>query len=239
MPRKKFIKYQCQKNGKVKFEFFELDIYDLLRENGFRYTKIRNKGRFLKSDKGVYKVCNFQDLKDFFVEHIEDNFENLGYPKEIEKEFFINQIYARRPIKKGNYARDYLGEDFELLPQNLDLILEKLYPEIKNEKQSNEIVKFLNSEGFIEAIDTIDNFKKGGELFYKKISDSQYLVFIKAAYSKRDKLTTYDFWKVEAQNEQQFLSKKIDTIDRIRGGFKLQDFEEAYKEAINKAKSLY
>jgi hypothetical protein len=125
------IQYYPGKSGKIKFKFFELHIYKLLKDHGFRYTKFNKKGFYLKKDKGVYKVCNFQELIDFFVKYIEENFERLKFPKEIDKELFINEIYAKRPIKNGDFARCFLGKDFELTKQNLDIILEELNIQIK------------------------------------------------------------------------------------------------------------
>ncbi len=115
------------KNGKKKIKFFQLGIYDLLkRELGFRYTKINGKGYYLKNRKGIYMISYFYHLEDAFIEYIEQEFENLELSKEIDYHSFMNEYYKIRPIRNGNFARDYLSENFQLTESNLHLILLEL-----------------------------------------------------------------------------------------------------------------
>ena len=114
------------KNGRKRIKFFELGIYDLLKRIGFRYTKIKGKGYYLKEKDGIYQISRFHRLSENFIKHIEQEFENLEISKEIDLESFMNEYYKKNPIKNGNYARDYLSEDFQLSSNNLDLILLKI-----------------------------------------------------------------------------------------------------------------
>jgi len=77
------------KNGKRTIVFFELGIYDLLRNRlGFRYTKIKKKGYFLKENNGIYEISYFHRLGDSFRKFIEQEFENLEISKEIDYHYF-------------------------------------------------------------------------------------------------------------------------------------------------------
>lgn len=101
-------------NGKKKIKFFHLGIYKLLKEEfGFRYIKINGKGHYLKSNNGVYEIVSFFELKDKFTEYLKAEFDNLEYSIIMDFETFINEYYRQNPIKNGNFARDYLSDEFE------------------------------------------------------------------------------------------------------------------------------
>lgn len=112
------------RNGKPKVEFFEYGIYELLKSTlGFRYSKLNGKGYYLKEENGLYKIVSFYELKDDFRNYINNNFEELEIAKEIGRNDFMNEYYKKTPIKNGNYAREYLSEDFELSEENKKLLL--------------------------------------------------------------------------------------------------------------------
>ncbi|MEE9363112.1 MAG: hypothetical protein V3U92_10995 [Cellulophaga sp.] len=117
------------KNGKKNVEFFELGIYKILKEKfGFRYTKIDKKGYYLKYDKGVYSITNFQHLRDCFHKYLNQEFNNLDLSEKIDFEIFINAYYKKLPVKNGNFCREYLSYDFELTEKNICVIRKKLNP---------------------------------------------------------------------------------------------------------------
>lgn len=100
------------RNGKVKVRFFELGIYEVLKnEFGYRYVKIDGKGYYYKhlEDGGIQSV-NFFELADSFRLYIERNFHLFGFNNLIEYKTFLNAFYHYRPIKNGNFARSYLKD---------------------------------------------------------------------------------------------------------------------------------
>lgn len=133
--------YQFKK-GKKKIVFFELGIYDLLKEKlGFRYTKINGKGHYLKGNNGIYEVSYFHQLRESFKEFVKKEFDNLEISKEIDLRSFMNEYYHRQPIKNGNHARDYLSEGFQLSDYNLNLLL--LNTDSKHSlENNNSLIKF-------------------------------------------------------------------------------------------------
>ena len=38
----------------------------------------------------------------------------------------MNEYYKKKPIKNGIYARDYLGEDFQLSDYNLEFLMNSI-----------------------------------------------------------------------------------------------------------------
>ncbi|MEP5341235.1 MAG: hypothetical protein ABJL44_15965 [Algibacter sp.] len=114
------------KNGRKKITFFEKGIYDCLKKLGYRYSKINNKGYYLIEKNEVFEIAYFHHLGADFIKHIEQEFTNLDISKKLNLEDFMNEFYKKRPIRNGNYARDYLGENFQLSDSNLDLILKQI-----------------------------------------------------------------------------------------------------------------
>jgi hypothetical protein len=114
------------RNGRIVIKFINLDIYRLLKnELGFRYTKIKNKGYFLKESNGIYEVVNFYQLNDSFIEYIKKEYNNFSISREVEFEDFINDFYRQAPIKKSNFVRTLLSENFKLSDSNLEYLLNK------------------------------------------------------------------------------------------------------------------
>jgi hypothetical protein len=216
------------KSGQIKIEFFEMGIYDLLKRLGFRYTKIKGKGYYLKEKNGIYEISYFHHLGDSFRKYIEQEFDNLEISNEIDLNSFMNEYYKKRPIKNGNYARDYLSEDFQLSGYNLNLILEKICPFSKFVKDKKEMLEFLRKERFIETVDNIGNFRKDYPLYYKKLLNNKYLVFNQPYHDIKSNQTIFDFWKVNAKTEKEFLSKKTKNIVSVKLGFNLTEDIELY-----------
>jgi hypothetical protein len=118
----KIIKIVMLRNGRKKIEFNLLHIYRLLKERyGYGYRKINGKGFYLQNSiDGSPRKVNFSELKECFIELLENKFDEFDLP--IDQETIIDEFYKQRPIKNGNYARDYLGSDFYLT----DLQIQKI-----------------------------------------------------------------------------------------------------------------
>ena len=230
----KLIDYFKQKNGKIKIDFFLLGVYDLLKnELGFKYTKINKKGYYLKESNGIYTVVGFHKLKDEFKKFIDENYEKLEFSKEIDYHDFMEAYFEKPPIKNGNYAREYLSEDFELSERNLHLIMLEIDPSYNRKYKRDEIIKFLKSEDFAETIDNKGNFAKDCPLFYKKVKENKFLIFNNPFYDGKNNSPTFDFWKVDAHSEKEFLQNKKLNITEIRLGFDLKRDIELYKKEKN------
>lgn len=115
------------RKGNLKIIFDQLDIYNVLRnELGFRYVKVNNKGHYLRYNNGIYDVVGFYHLRDMFKEFINDIFPKLAISDEINFKQFMNEYYKQSPIKNSNFARNYLGENFQLTESNLEKVLNSL-----------------------------------------------------------------------------------------------------------------
>ena len=230
------------KTGRKKIEFFQLGIYDLLKNHlGFRYTKINKKGYYLKLNiDGMFEVVNFLKLSEAFREYISTEFENISELKGVTYNEFMNEYYSKRPIKNGNYCREYLSEDFELSPENLHEVLMKIDYNYMVANKTKNILEFLKEENFEETIDSIGNFALQKPLFYKRLSKNQFLVFNQPFIDIKTNDSVFDFWSVNADSEEKFLQKKLNEKDLIdlRLGFDLGRDIKLYSEKITCANTL-
>lgn len=223
-----------QKTGQKKFKFFELGIYDLLKNQlGFRYTKINNKGYFLRlKENGYFEIVNFLELSESFRDYIKSEFENIQELKGLSFDEFIHEYYDKSPIKKGDYCRDYLSQDFELTADNLHRLLLLIDNKYRERNKVNEMLKFLEREQFIETVDEIGNFSIEKPLYYKRLSPDEFLVFNQSSKNKKTHAICFDFWLVKVDSETQFLQRKLPNkalID-LRKGFDLEKDIEIYNE---------
>jgi len=226
-------------SGKKKVVFFEMGLYELLKNTlGYRYAKINNKGYYLQEVSGIYKKVDFHKLKDSLRKYLEDSFENLDEAKEIEFHDFMNAYLEKSPVKNGNYAREYLSEDFELSDYNRHLILLEIDPDYSRQFRRNEMLTFLKEEAFIETVDKMGNFYKGCRLFYKKVSEDCFLIFYIPLYDINSKKTTFDFYEIKANSEKEFLSKKTTKQLQIMLGFDLLRDIDIYRVKTDNIKTL-
>lgn len=96
-----FVQFKIQPGGFVKFSRSisqERNLYELLKDLGFRKCKINKKIVYFQwQDNGLKKV-NISIIKDAFKDFIkQENFINL--PKEVSSEYISEWYYGSKPIK--------------------------------------------------------------------------------------------------------------------------------------------
>lgn len=113
---------------------------------------------------------------------------------------------------------------------------------IKREKEKqvelyNEFITFTKTEGFIETIDKVGNFSSKKPVFYKKVSEKNFLVFNIPTFGNIKKYGfCSDFWKVIAKSESEFLNSRLENKNLIdlRLGFTLERDLSLYKYELSK-----
>jgi len=87
---------------------------------------------------------------------------------------------------------------------------DKKYRE-EQEYRKSKFYIMMKNEGFIETVDKTNNFSKGEPLFYKRISESEFLAFNISYYEKlNNAFFQSDFWKIYVSSEDDFLNKKLE-----------------------------
>lgn len=105
------------------------------------------------------------------------------------------------------------------------------------QEKYSEFIIFMESDGFIENIDTIGNFALKQPMFYKKLSEEIYLVFnLPVFYLIKTQGFHADFWKVYAKSETELLKKLIPENNKIflMPSFDLKRDSELYKQELSK-----
>jgi len=228
----KLLDYYNTRNEKKKIDFFLPGIYNLLKNKlGFRYAKINKKGYYLKEVNETYEIVSFHKLKTEFKEFIDENYEKLEFSKEINYHDFMETYHKKLPIKNNNWIREYLGEDFELSDTNLHLIMLKVDTNYNRKYKRNEIIEFLKAENFIEAKGKGGCFEKDCSLFYRKVKENKFLIFSNPYNDGKNNSPTFDFWKINAHSEIEFLQDRKSNIINIKFGFELEkDIESFVRE---------
>ena len=105
---------------------------------------------------------------------------------------------------------------------------------IANEEKNKQVfLNFMKSEGYTEVNDKADSFQKNMPVFYKRVSEDEFLVFNIPYYGKVAGANfVTDFWRVKADFEEEFLKKRIadDNLKLILLGFQLEKDLELYKK---------
>lgn len=111
---------------------------------------------------------------------------------------------------------------------------------IESKKQQDlcdKFISFMKSESFIETTTNVGGFASNMPVFYKKVSESVYLVFNIPFYTNKNKISFQtDFWRAIAKSELEFLKQKIedDNLIDLRLGFDLNRDLSIYKEELLK-----
>ena len=213
---------RIDKNGNKKVDFFQLGIYDLIKKQlGFRFARIENKGYYLKFSSGIYEKSSFIEMQDTLSKHIETEFENIEINGKIDHQKFLEAYYQKKVLINGNYTKTFLSQDFELTENELHKLKMETNLKYKHKIEREEMDKFLISENFIHTTDQIGNFSKGGDLYYKQISDNVFLLINYANFNFKKQQPIYDFWKIQSSDKNEFLKRKNDQIENILLGFNL------------------
>jgi len=102
-----FISVEVFKNGSTKIHFIESELYKVLYDLGFRFTRIDRKPFMYKHDERerIKLVNHFQELRDAFCDYVK----KLEIPeKEISE--VLDTFYAKRPIKRNLLIEHYLTD---------------------------------------------------------------------------------------------------------------------------------
>lgn len=112
-------------NESEKLEFFQLDLFEIIKNNfGYRYVLINKRGYYIKLKHGVFQRVNFREIVDETIEYLESNFDSFEIPKKFNLADFMNVFYSTKPVNQS-YARVYLKiDDEELSNEEINYIID-------------------------------------------------------------------------------------------------------------------
>lgn len=115
------IRIKNTNKDKVKFDIFSLTVFEILFEKfGYRYIRIKGKGKYLKPTQEGYEIVSIQNLKDCFTNFLRYNFDRNTLPKEISYHDFMNKYYQKSPVT-SSYASSFLNTYSELNEEDFEI----------------------------------------------------------------------------------------------------------------------
>ena len=82
----------------------------------------------------------------------------------------------------------------------------------REEQKMQKFTAFMLAEKFTETKDDMGNFSKNMPVFFKKLSENNFLIFNIPFYGKgKGKMFQTDFWKLSAKTEDEFLNQKVES----------------------------
>lgn len=220
-----FIDIIRQKNGRLKIKHNitnEGNIYKLLRDFGFRKSKLDNdRIYFQRLDDNVKAVC-LSDIKDAFRRFLEDG-DFINLPSDVSNQDILQWYYSTLPIKENGLFDHYLEDTLtESEIHNLRLQTDPAY---KHRCEISQLLSKLDELNFSKTIDYISSYKSNNPtLYYKRVSDTEFIVFIhwnaNTIYADE-----FDCWLSIYSNEKHIGYEKPLDLKIIRLGFRLdRDF---------------
>lgn len=222
---KDFVTISRLRNGQVKITHNitnESNIYELLRELGYRKTKVDNKCAYLlRNDDNIIPVT-FYDIKTAFLNLLKKN-EFINIPNDIESTSLTNWFYDKNPIKENGLLNHYLEDTLT----NEEIHNYKLKTDImyKHKFGVEQMLSKFKEWSFNKTVDDVGAFCKDNPLYYKRVDEKKYLVF-NHFNSKGKTSDGFDCWLATFTNEEHIGSKKPIEIQDIRLSFHLdRDFQ--------------
>jgi hypothetical protein len=107
---------------------------------------------------------------------------------------------------------------------------------LREQEKEAKFMEFMKTEGFTQTIDKTNNFQTNMPLFYRKVSENQFLVFNIPFFNKvKEAHFEIDFWKITAKSEEEFLTFKVldENLITLLLGFEMEKHLGLYKKIIS------
>jgi len=228
-----FITIVYYKNGttKVKHDINnEANIYKLLREFGYRKSKLDNRKLFFRICDNDLTPVSLTDIKYAFSSFIRDC-EYTNCPEEISHNQIFNWYVRTNPIKENGLFDNYLAHT--LTEKEEHMLRLKTNHDFKHKFEINELLTKFEEWSFSKTIDKINSYSsKNPPLYYKKVADNKFLVF--NHWNTNTKHTDgFDCWIATYNNEKQIGLKKPLELKDIRLGFRLERDYSLIQDFLN------
>lgn len=200
----------------------EGNIYKFLSSIGFGQTKIDGKRVYYRRINGDIIPVTIYNIKDEFSNYLKElrfgNIPNIPYSD------IMNWYYQKDPIKRNGLFSSYL--ESSLLPIEEHIYKLKTDIDYKHDIEIKAILNFLKKKDFKKSVDTKGLICKGAVLYYRKIKDSQYLVFAHFNHDKKRWKDGFDCYMAIYMEKSPSIEKHIPTsLETVKLSFKIeQDF---------------
>lgn len=204
-----FFSVKTAKSGKNKITFSKQGVVQFLKDElGFRFSKIGKKGFFLKPNaENQYEVVPYSALKEEFLNKMESSDSILG---DISFEEFKQAFLQKMPFKNEDYLTDLLSKGFKLEDDNFHKLSLELDANYQSKEVLNKMASFMKEEGF-EILEEESKDYRFPDLFcYKKLNETQYVIFHREFANILPRETKFDFWLFEGREASWFVRFKME-----------------------------
>lgn len=228
-----YIKLHWYKNGNVKITHDynnEANIYILLRELGYRKTKLDSKRIYFRRIGADIIPVKIFDIKNAFLNVLQnEEFENIS--DEVRHNSIINWYYQQKPIKENglfdHYLEDTLTEEEE---HDFRLKTDHVY---RNKFEVQQLLLKIDNWGFKKTVEIKGEISmQGTPLYYKNLDNIKYLIFSHHIFKGNDH-DIFDCWVATFANEKHIGKTTPLGLQTIRLGFHLDRDFQLIKDYLN------
>jgi hypothetical protein len=228
-----FVTIVRSKNGRVKINHNgqnQANIYQLLHELGFRKSKLENKRIYYRREGEKLIPSSFSNIVDTFFEKLKET-EFINIPEDVRFFDILDHFYEKPPIKENALFTLFLTETLtETEAFNYKLLTDHVF---KHKFEVQHLLSKLEEWKFDKTIDIASSITPNAPLYYKKVDEDKYLVFIHYN-SKSNTNDGFDCWIATFAKTGHIGNKKPLALQQVRLSFNLErDFELIKKYIIS------
>ncbi len=223
-----FVTFLKLKNGNYKLKYDdknEVNIAKYLQSIGYGTTELNSKRIFFKRENNDIIPVYFGDIKRVFYQVIR-SFEYKNLPENISPIDIMNWCLTKQPVKKNNIFRSILKDNLSEDEKHLYLLKANL--SYNEEFKIQKLLSKLSELEFNEITNHKNGFFRKGNIHYKKLKTSHYLLFIQS-FNKNLRRFQFECYETEFNNELDIAFKSPNKFTEISLCF---DIERDYSKIV-------
>lgn len=169
-----FIEYKISSNDRITFKLNNYNICKLYYDLGYRKSKLDNKTVYYKLEDNDLTPISLSCIKPVFFEMLKNkDFSNI--PDDIDYELIIKWYLMSSQISiNANFKRLL---EVKMTEQEEHAYRLKINSKYRKEFEYSEFIKKMDELGFSQTIDKSMTYGVDNPLYYKHISNEEYIVF--------------------------------------------------------------
>jgi hypothetical protein len=199
----------------------EINIYKLLYSLGFRKTNLNKKTVYYLRIQDDIVPLTLENLNEKTIQLLMSiKYENL--PFDFDLESMKDWFFKRMPIRQNKMCTDFLYETLSIEEQLK--YIEKNQTILKPNFDTQFLLLKFNEWQFVKTIDLANSICFDQPLYYKKINQNQFLLFVHYHYPNR-KFENFECWKATYNNENEIGINSPKILEEVSFNFSLyKDF---------------
>lgn len=169
-----FITHKISSNDRITFKLNNYNICKLYYDLGYRKSKLDNKMVYFILEDNDLTPISLSYLKPVFFEMLKNkDFSNI--PEELDYDSILNWYLMSSQISINDNFKSFL--EVKMTEQEEHTYRLKTNSKYKKEFEYREFIKKMDELGFSQTIDKSITYGVDNPLYYKHISNEEYIVF--------------------------------------------------------------